>query len=74
MSLEKKKDKMLEGKKSSKYEDPRFAGKMVNKARQQQRREYVVNSMVRRAQGKKAMGLSLYPEEEWILGNKKLFL
>lgn len=74
MSLEKKKDKILEGRKSSRYQDPKFAGKTVNKARAQQRREYVVNSMVRRAQGKKDMGMNLQPEEQWILGNKGLFL
>lgn len=75
MSLtEKAKEKMLEGKKPSKYVDPRFAGKRVNKARQQQRREYVLNNMMRRAQGKKDMGMSLYPEEEWVLTNKGLFL
>jgi len=75
MSLtEKAKEKMLEGKKPVKYVDPRFAGKRVNKARQQQRREYVLNNMMRRAQSKKDMGMSLYPEEEWVLGNKGLFL
>jgi len=74
MSLPEKKDKMFEGKKSSKYEDPRFAGRKVNKIRQQQRREYVLRNMMRRAQGKKDMGMSLFPEEEWVLSNRNLFL
>lgn len=75
MSLtEKAKKKMIEGKSPPKYVDPRFTGKKVNKARQEQRRTYVLNNMVRRAQGKRDMGMSLYPEEEWILGNKGLFL
>lgn len=74
MSLPEKKDKMFGERKSSKYEDPRFAGRKVNKARQEQRRTYVLNNMMRRAQGKKDMGLTLFPEEEWVLNNRNLFL
>ncbi len=71
----KKKDKVFEEKKKpGKYEDPRFTGKTVNKVRQQQRREYVLSTMIKRAKGKKSMGMDLFPEEEWVLNNKKLFL
>ena len=75
MSLEEKaKQKLVEGKKPVKYVDPRFAGKRVNKARQEQKRTYVLNNMVRRANSKREMGMSLYPEEEWVLNNRNLFL
>lgn len=75
MSLtEKTKEKMGEGKRPARYEDPRFSGKKVNKARQEQRRIYVLNNMVRRANSKREMGMSLYPEEEWVLTNRNLFL
>jgi hypothetical protein len=72
---EKKKDKMFnDRKKESKYADPRFAGKKVNKIRQQQRREYILNTMRKRANAKKNMGMALFPEEEWVLSNPTLFL
>lgn len=77
MSLrERTKDKMFDDRKkgTSKYDDPRFAGKTVNKVRQQQRREHVLRAITRRAQGKKRWGMSLFPEEEWVLANKNLFL
>jgi hypothetical protein len=55
-------------------EDNRFAGETINKARQQQRRAYVLGHIMQRAKAKKDMGMSLFPEEQWVLSNRSLFL
>lgn len=54
-------------------EDNKHAGKTINAARQQQRREYTVGMMIRNAKQKRAMGMSPSPEEIWVEGNQHLF-
>ena len=75
MSLKEKKEIFPDANKpQSKYEDERFGGMTVNKARQQQKRELVLNNMIRNGEGKKAMGMVVTPEEEWLMNNRHLFL
>ena len=76
MSLkERKKEMFPEAKKAeSKYEDNRYSGMTVNKARQSQRRELVISGLVKNAKIKKSMGMELSPEEAWVLHNSELFL
>lgn len=57
---------------NSVYEDDRYAGSTVSKARQKQKSNLVLNSMIRQARQKKAMGFSLSPEEEFVLNNMNL--
>lgn len=76
MSLESKKKEIFpEAKRvESRYEDNRYAGKTVNKVRQQQRKDLIINSIMKNAKTKQKMGMELSPEEQWILQNRELFL
>lgn len=75
MSLREKKEPFPDARKQdSKYEDDRYGGKTVNKARQEQKRELVLGNMVRNAERNRSFGMAISPEEEWVLNNKNLFL
>jgi len=76
MSLEgRAKDVFPSAKKpESRHQDSRYAGKTVNKARQQQKRELVVGNIVRNAERTRAMGMEISPEQEWVMNNRALFL
>jgi hypothetical protein len=76
MSLKEKAKEIFPGvaKEDSKFEDDRFSGKTVGKARQQQKRELVLNQMINNANRNKGLGFPVSPEEEWLLNNKGLFL
>lgn len=75
MSLKEKKELFPGAEKpDSKFEDNRFAGKTVNKAMAQQKREMVLNNMIKNAERNKSFGMVVSPEEEWVLHNRALFL
>lgn len=45
----------------------------VNKARQERKREMIIQNMIRQARMKRQFGMELTPEEQWVLDNKDLF-
>lgn len=73
MSLEGKKDTFPDaGKPGSKYEDNKYAGMTVGKARKEQESLYRIKMMVNQAQQKKNIGMELTEQERFILSNREL--
>ena len=76
MSLEHKQKEIFPKVKKgqTRMEDNRYAGMTVNKAKQQQRRELIVDNMVANAERNRSFGMEISPEQQWVLSNKNLFL
>ena len=77
MSLRGKSEQFSQKDKSEKesvYEDNRFSGKTVNKARQKQKRESVIGARVSLAEQKRTMGFPLDPQEQFLMDNREILL
>ncbi len=73
MSLGEKKDPFPDaGKPESRFEDNRYGGMTVGKARREQQSLYRVKLMLNQANQKKDIGMTLTPEESFILSNREL--
>lgn len=73
MSLGEKKDVFPDaGKAESRFEDNKYAGKKVGKARRDQQSAYRIKMMVQNAQQKKSIGMELTEQERFILDNREL--
>lgn len=73
MTMKEKKDPFPDaGKPGSKYEDDRYGGMTVGKARREQQTMYRVKMMLTQAKQKKDIGMNLTPEESFVLSNREL--
>ena len=57
----------------SKFEDDRFSGMSVGKAKRKQHSDLVKQQMIQQAMVKRRQGWPLSPEEQFMLNNRELF-
>jgi len=73
MSLRGKKDPFPDaGKTDSKYEDNRYGGMTVSKARKEQEKHYRLKMMITQAEQSKTLGFDLTPQQQFIIDNRDL--